>query len=487
MSTLIMVIAFALVTAVVVGLYLRKSSTEEATRPCPRCHAPVAMDRRRCPHCNVPMQAFEVTTARIVTNNTPAPTANDNGDGAAAEKVHAIVRADACVGCGTCVPACPIEGAIRLEGKLAVVDKNLCDGLGKCAEACPVGGIILGTGGSVHRVEVPDVAPDFQSNVPGLYLAGEVGGRGLIKNAINEGRLAAEAVVRQLRPHGERRQSPRRTAAFDLIIVGGGPAGLSAALEADKAGLAYVVLEQGSLADSIRKYPRHKLLLAEPVGVPLYGELWVADATKEALLAMWEATIRKRGIKFRTNHRVTSIRRDGQDLLVAGPDFALRGRRVILAMGRRGTPRRLGVPGEELPKVFYDVAEMEEFRGRRVLVVGGGDSALESAVGLANQPGTEVVLSYRGGTFEKAKERNRVKLDAVEREGKVRVLRESHVRAIAPDHVEIEIEGRVERLANDSVIVRIGGEAPRGFLESVGIRMVTREMAISDAQETVHA
>lgn len=486
MATLITLAIFGLITALVVVWYLRRADHGDNTRPCPKCGTPVAHDRRRCPACNVPMQVFEVATAKIIEEIDKADAAA-NGGGEGEEKLHAIVRADACVGCGTCVPACPIDGAIRMEGKLAVVDKDKCDGLGKCVTACPVGGIFLGTGGSVHRVEVPQVGADFQSNVPGVYIAGEVGGRGLIKNAINEGKLAVETVVRELRPHGERRKKDRPSNAFDVVIVGSGPAGLSAALEASKSGISYVVLEQGDLIDTIRKYPRKKLLLAEPVGVPLYGDLWVADATKETLLAMWDATIRKHGLRVRTNHRVTRIEKQGNDFLVAGDDFAVRGRRVILALGRRGTPRRLGVPGEELQKVFYDVVEMEEFKGQRVLVVGGGDSALESAVGLANQEGTEVLLSYRADTFDKAKERNREKIAAAEAAGKVRILRKSQVKTIGPDFVEVETDGSVERFANDSVIIRVGGEPPTKFLAAVGIRMVTREMAVAEAQEAVHA
>ena len=216
---------------------------------------------------------------------------------------------------------------------------------------------------------------------------GELGGRGLIKNAINEGRVAIEAVVR------ETQLGARRGAAddvYDVIIVGSGPAGLSAGLEAHRAGLRYVILEQGTPADTIRKYPRHKLLLAEPVSVPLYGDLWVADASKEDLIQVWETIIANTGIAIRTKHRVEDVVRDGEIFKVRTSKGEYQARRVVLAIGRRGTPRRLGTPGEELAKVVYDIVEMDAFAGRKVLVVGGGDSAVESALGLSNQKGTVV-------------------------------------------------------------------------------------------------
>jgi thioredoxin reductase/Pyruvate/2-oxoacid:ferredoxin oxidoreductase delta subunit len=410
------------------------------------------------------------------------------GEGSGGEgddgREHALVRADVCVGCGACVPACPVPGAIRLEGKLAVVDRALCSGHGKCAEACPVGGILLTTGEAVHRVVVPDVGPDFQSNVEGVWIAGELGGRGLIKNAINEGKIAAENVARALERDG--RRVPPDGNAWDLAVVGSGPAGLSAGLEALRRGLRVLLLEQGTLADSIRKYPRHKLLLAEPVTVPLYGDLWIADASKETLLEVWEAILEKADLDVRTGHRVESLTREGEDLVVRGEGFEVRARHVVLALGRRGTPRRLGVPGEDASKVLYDVAEMAEFRGRRVLVVGGGDSALESAVGMANQTGTEVTLSYRKAEFARAKPRNVEKLAAVEEAGRVRVLRESVVKEIRPDAVVLEWQGETLTLANDDVVVRIGGVPPTALLERIGVGSVQKEIPIPEAQEAVN-
>jgi thioredoxin reductase (NADPH) len=377
-----------------------------------------------------------------------------------------------CVGCGVCVPACPVEGAIRMEGKLAVVDLALCVGHGGCAEACPVGGVHVGAG-SARRVEVPRVDADFQSNVPGMYVVGELGGRGLIKNAVNEGKVAAERIARY------DRRSSATARVYDVAIVGSGPSGISAGLECHGRGIDYLLLEQGSLADTIRKYPRNKLLLAEPLNVPLYGDLWIADATKETLLNAWETVIENTGLRVNTEHGVKSIIRDeGGWFDISTTQGEFRAWQVILAMGRRGTPRKLGVEGEELEKVLYDVVEMEEFAGSKVVIVGGGDSALESAFGMAAQERTEVILSYRKSDFSRAKPRNVEKLDAAESEGKLTVWRESQVRAVRPDEIDIEYGGEVQTIPNDYLIVRVGGIAPYDFLRKVGIEIVKKDVPL---------
>jgi thioredoxin reductase len=280
-------------------------------------------------------------------------------------------------------------------------------------------------------------------------------------------------VVATLLTRAERDDDP-----YDLAIVGSGPAGLSAGLEAKRQGLRYVLLEQGSLADSIRKYPRHKLLLAEPISVPLYGDLWISDATKEALLKAWEAIIETTGLQVRTESRVEDVRRHDQFFELVVGEETLRAQRVILAMGRRGTPRRLGVPGEEGDQVFYDIVEMEAFAGRRVLVVGGGDSAIESALGLCNQEGCRVVLSYRGEGFRRVKPRNLEKLEKAVAEQRLIVLLQSEVRRIHRDRVELEFQGTLREMPNDDVIIRIGGEPPSSFLGKVGVEMVNKDIPL---------
>ena len=467
-------IAFLVITVLSIYFHVRKTENAAAARSrpaararaCARCGKTVAAGEAVCAHCGVPQQIFEVVRAVEVSAEVPESD----------EPLRAHVRSDLCVGCSTCVDACPEPMAIGLRGKLAVVDPAYCVGHGECATACPVGAIALLAGAAGNRVQVPQVSTSFESNVAGLYIVGELGGRGLIKNAINEGKVAIEHIAQMLEMN--RAAGDVHERVVDVAIVGSGPAGLSAGLEALRTGLSYVMLEQGSLADSVRKYPRHKILFAEPLNIPLYGDLWIADSSKESLLEMWETVVAKTGLQVQTNQRVEEIVRSGWLFRVRAGGQEYLARRVVLAMGRRGSPRKLNVPGEELEKVVYDIIEMEDFAGRHVLVVGGGDSAVESALGLANQDGTTVTMSYRGDQFARIKERNRQKLDRAVAEGRVSLMLRSTVQEIRRDVVVLDVEGTSTIVPNDDVVVRIGGDPPAALLERVGVRMVHKEIPL---------
>lgn len=385
--------------------------------------------------------------------------------------LHPVIDTVRCIGCGSCVKACPEQPEHHVLGLIAnkaqLVSPSDCIGHGACRTACPVDAITLVFGSAKRGVDIPLLSPSFESTVAGIFIAGELGGMGLIRNALTQGRQAVDAIHKQ-------RPKARDADALDLLIVGAGPAGFAAALTAMSHGMKFVAIEQDSLGGCVFQYPRAKMVMTSPVTLPIVGKLRFGHTSKEALLEFWQGVERKTGLPMRYGERVESIVRAGSGFAVRTSKGEHKAASVLLAIGRRGTPRKLEVPGEELPKVVYRLIDPEQYAGKDVLVVGGGDSALEAAASIAESGGRRVTLSYRGDAFSRAKPSNRERIAAAGKSGRLVVMLASEVRRIGPASVTLTHDGHEFDVPNDAVIVSVGGVLPAEFLRNVGLEVETK-------------
>jgi thioredoxin reductase (NADPH) len=382
--------------------------------------------------------------------------------------LHPYVDVNKCIQTGACISACPEKDILGIvNGKATLVNASQCIGHGACFEACPTGAISLRIGTEKRGVDLPHVNPHFETNVPGIYIAGELGGMGLIRNAVEQGRKATENIARSIkRNHG---------VEYDLIIIGAGPAGISACLAAKKLGLKFLLLEQETLGGTVYTFPRKKIVMTSPMDLPLFGKVKLYETSKAELLELWQSVLKKNDITIKENSKVESIVSEDGIFKV----FTIKGEQytsetILLAIGRRGTPRKLNVPGEMKEKVAYRLIEPELIKEKDIIVVGGGDSAVEAALQLMDK--NHVTLSYRNEVFNRIKSQNSVLLNKAVEEGKLEIRLNSNLLSIEDESVSLAIgkDGESLNLKNDLVFIFAGGELPTQFLEKAGI-MITKK------------
>ena len=382
--------------------------------------------------------------------------------------LHPFIDVNTCIGTGACIAACPEKDIIGIRnGKATVINASQCIGHGACFHACPTEAITLRIGTEKRGVELPHINTNFETNVPGIFIAGELGGMGLIRNAVEQGRQAVENIAKSLRKnHG---------ATYDLIIVGSGPAGISGSLTARKYNLNLLLLDQDTLGGAVYSFPRQKIVMTSPMDLPLYGKVKLFETSKSELLDLWKTALKQNKITVYENSKVESVVPDGDVIKVT----TLRGEvftaaAVLLAIGRRGTPRKLNIPGEDKEKVAYRLLEPEDLSGKNIVVVGGGDSAIESALLLAGQ--NNVTLSYRSEVFNRIKPKNSHAIKEAVESGKLQLLMKSNLVSIEDEFVNIMSADEAEpvKLKNDLVYIFAGGELPTQLLEKAGIK-ITRK------------
>ena len=395
---------------------------------------------------------------------------------------HPHIDKEYCIGCATCTTVCP-EGDVlaMLGGQAVIVNGYKCIGHSLCAEACPVGAITMVMASPSMSADLPALTPEFETSVPNMFIVGELGGLALIKNAINQGRDCTDTIANRL---PGLRNGKSSADVLDALIVGAGPAGISASLRAIEKKLKYLTVDEGEIGGTVSKYPRQKLVMTSPVELPLYGKFKKTELSKEDLLKMWNEILHKAEFKFQQGEKVEDIKK-GEDgvFTVTTTKGQHKAHSVVLALGKGGIPRKLGVKGEELPKVMYRLIEADHYVNKKILVVGGGDSAVEAAMGLANQVGNKVTLSYRKECFTRLKDRNEKRVQESIQKGKVNVLFNSMPVEFKETSVIIEVNGKTQEIPNDFSWIFAGGEPPTKFLKKIGVRVGIRDLTAEGSSE----
>src|SRR5216684_1262574 len=399
---------------------------------------------------------------------------------------HPHIDTQWCIGCAACTLVCPeVDVLAMLGGKAVIVNGHKCIGHSLCAEVCPVGAITMVLASPSIGADTAYLTPEHETTIKNMFIVGELGGLALIKNAINQGRDCVDIIANRLSAMGPGRSVP---GVYDVLIAGAGPGGISASLRSIEKKLNYLTVDEGEMGGTVAKYPRQKLVMTSPVEFPTYGKFKKTELSKEELLAFWNKVLQRTDFKFRKGEKVEDIKKCQDSIFaITTTKGQHRAHAVILALGKGGSPRKLGVKGEDLPKVMYRLIEADHYINKKILVVGGGDSAVEAAMGLGHQVGNQVTLSYRKEAFSRLKERNVQRIEESVRQGKVKVIFNSAPVEFKGNSVVLQVSARTQEIPNDYVWVFAGGEPPTAFLKKIGVGFGLRDMTSEAGKEARNA
>lgn len=314
----------------------------------------------------------------------------------------------------------------------------------------------------------PELRAHNESNIPGLYVIGDLAGAPVIKLAMEQGYNVIEHIASKSDARLESGEG------YDIIVVGAGAAGLNAALAARDKGLRVLVLEKHKIANTIENFPEGKWVYAEPDETPPKGKLWLDGATKEDLIKRWHQIIRDNQLEVHTEEGLQSVerQRDGT-FRVISEKAEYRAKRIILATGQRGDPRKLHVPGEDQERVYHQLYSPKHYKDENILVVGGGNSAAEAAITLAER--NRVVLSYRGDELYRLFKDNERRIRQLIAEGRIKPIFNSNVAEFGDGVAKLKVkrDGKetIEEVPFDHAFVLVGAEFPAKFLKSLGLRL----------------
>ena len=433
----------------------------------------------------VPMVLYQ---RRLKKRETQAQASAERGKrhSSGPQSQHPHIDATYCIGCAACTMVCP-EGDVlaMLGGKAVIVNGHKCIGHSLCAEVCPVGAITMVLASPSIGADTAYLTPEHETTIKNMFIVGELGGLALIKNAINQGRDCVDTIANRLSAMGPGRSVP---GVYDVLIAGAGPGGISASLRSIEKRLNYLTVDEGEMGGTVAKYPRQKLVMTSPVEFPTYGKFKKTELSKEELLAFWNKVLQRTDFKFRKGEKVEDIKKCQDSIFaITTTKGQHRAHAVILALGKGGSPRKLGVKGEDLPKVMYRLIEADHYINKKILVVGGGDSAVEAAMGLGHQIGNQVTLSYRKEAFSRLKERNVQRIEESVRQGKVKVIFNSAPVEFKGNSVVLQVSARTQEIPNDYVWVFAGGEPPTAFLKKIGVGFGLRDMTSEAGKEARNA